>query len=160
MAHSGVRPGVLGAYQGENGLRLSDLPDLRLGRSGPEFAEVPFVIRVPANLSKTRVAYITFGTAQLASTFLAYLEQRRDSGEVLGPASPVVAANPMRGIARRSRDEAPRSKGFLTTKVVVEEIRAALGDGRARWGAVAAVRPSGVLQHAAPHGGGRGEDHP
>jgi integrase len=126
MAHSGVRPGVLGAYQGENGLRLSDLPDLKLGRSGSEFAEVPFVIRVPANLSKTRVAYVTFGTAQLASTFLAYLEQRRDSGEVLGPASPVVAANAMRGIARRSRDEAPRSKGFLTTKVVVEEIRVAL----------------------------------
>jgi|SRR5579871_1209763 len=126
MAHSGVRPGVLGSYQGENGLRLADLADLKLGRSGPEFGEVPFVIRVPASLSKTRVAYVTFGTAQLASTLLTYLEQRRDAGEPLGAASPVVASNAVRGIARRSREDAAHSKGFLTTKVVVEEIREAL----------------------------------
>ena|GEM_PF-667226 len=126
MAHSGVRPGVLGAYQGENGLRLSDLPDLRWERGRPKFAEVPFLIRVPANLSKTRVAYMTFGTSQLATALLSYLEERSRSGQKVRPDAPVVAASPMRGIALLSRQQAEFSKGFLSTKVVVEEIRAAL----------------------------------
>ena len=126
MAHTGVRPGVLGSYQGESGLTLADLQDLKLEKGGATFSEVPFVVRVPANLSKTRVAYLTFGSSQLASTFLEYLAERRRGGETLGPESPVVASNPTRGIALRSRKEARYSRGFLTTKAVIEEIREAL----------------------------------
>ncbi len=126
MAHTGVRPGVLGSYQGESGLTLADLPDLKLEKGGATFSEVPFVVRVPAHLSKTRVAYLTFGSSQLASTFLEYLSERRKGGEPLGPESPVVASNPTRGIALRSRKEARYSRGFLTTKAVIEEIREAL----------------------------------
>jgi hypothetical protein len=126
MAHSGLRPGVLGSYQGELGLRVADLPDLRIEGGRPSFEEIPFVIRVPANLSKTRVAYVTFGTTQLASAFLAYLEERTQRGETLGPDSPVVASNSMRGAALRSRQNARYSKGFLTTKVVVQEVGFAL----------------------------------
>jgi hypothetical protein len=126
FAHSGVRPGVLGSYQGENGLRLSDLPELELDRRKRSFSKVPFVIRVPADLSKTRVAYVTFGTSQLARTLLSYLEDRARGGETLNPDSPVVAGNPVRGIALLSRQGAQHSKGFLSTKVVVEEVRSAL----------------------------------
>lgn len=126
MAHAGVRPGVLGSYQGESGLRLADLPDLKLEKGGASFPEVPFVIRVPANLSKTRVSYVTFGTAQLATAFLSYLDERVQRGEKLRPDSPVVAASPVRGIALLSRERAQLSKGFLTTKVVTEEIRTVL----------------------------------
>jgi integrase len=126
MAHSGVRPGVLGAYQGGNGLRLSDLTELVLDRKKRSFAKVPFVIRVPADLSKTRVAYVTFGTSQLAQTFLGYLNDRALGGETLKPDSPVVAGNPVRGVALLSRQGARYSKGFLSTKVIVEEVRSAL----------------------------------
>src|SRR5208282_5368562 len=70
MAHSGLRPGVVGSYGGEDGLRLEDLPELKLGRKKPTFEETPFVLRVPARLSKTRTAYTTFGSIQLASTLL------------------------------------------------------------------------------------------
>ena len=126
MAHSGVRPGVLGSYQGENGLRLVDLPDLKSEKGSAKFSSVPFVIRVPANLSKTRVSYVTFGTAQLATALLSYLDQRTREGEKLRPDSPVIACGPMRGIALISRDAARFSKGFLTTKVVTEEIRSVL----------------------------------
>ena len=126
MAHTGVRPGVLGSYQGESGLTLADLPDLKVEKGGATFSEAPFVVRVPAHLSKTRVAYLTFGSSQLASTFLEYLTERRKGGEPLGPESPVVASNPTRGIALRSRKEARYSRGFLTTKAVIEEIREAL----------------------------------
>jgi integrase len=122
MAHSGLRPGVIGSYGGENGLRLQDLPDLKLGAK-PVFAEVPFVVRVPAALSKTRTAYTSFGSSQLSSTLLAYLEDRIRGGEELTPSSPVIAASPVRGIAKTLREN---SHGFVSTKTVVLDIREAL----------------------------------
>ena len=125
MAHSGVRPGVLGSYQAEMGLTLGDLPDLRFD-SFPTFVQTPFVIRIPARLSKTRVMYTTFGSSQLASAVLAYLEERRKTGERLGPETPVVASRPTRGVALRSQTGARFSRGFLTTKNVIEEVRMAL----------------------------------
>jgi len=125
MAHSGLRPGVLGSYGGERGLRLGDLPELKLSAS-PRFAVTPFVVRVPGVLSKTRAAYTTFGTQQLVSALVAYLEARQMRGEKLTVTSPLVAAAETRGIARRSRETAHFGKGFLTTKAVVEEIREAL----------------------------------
>lgn len=125
MAHSGLRPGAIGSYGGADGLRLQDIPDLKLGKT-PEFVANPFVIRVPAALSKTRAAYTTFGTSQLASSLLAYLSQRTERGERLMPASPVVAPAETRGIARKSQEAARFGKGFLTPKAIVEEIRESL----------------------------------
>lgn len=125
MAHSGLRPGVLGSYQGEGGLTLGDLPDLRIG-THPSFTEVPFVVRVPARLSKTRQAYTTFGSSQIADRLLSYLKERLESGEKLGPESPVVASLPTKGAAATSQKDARFSRGFLTTKAVIEEIRDAL----------------------------------
>ena len=126
MAHSGVRPQVVGSYQGESGLRLKDLPDLRLDEKNLSFTETPFVVRVPANLSKTRTAYTTFGTSQQATALLAYLSERRDAGETLGPDSPVVGAQPTRGAARLRRESANFDNGFLSTSVVVREIHLVL----------------------------------
>ena len=125
MAHTGVRPGVLGAYQGERGLTLGDLPDLVME---PElsFKEVPFLINIPAALSKTRRSYKTFGTSQLANVFIAYLNERRERGEDLAPRSPVVVSGSTRGAALTSQREARFSRGFLTTKAIVEEMRTAL----------------------------------
>ena len=125
MAHAGLRPGVLGSYQAESGLTLADLPDLRLGKK-PSLAEVPFVVRVPAHLSKTRVSYTTFGSSQLASTLLAYLTERVESGEKLTPTSPVVAVRATRGVASRRRGDPRFSSGFVVTKAVVGEIHDAL----------------------------------
>ena len=125
MAHTGVRPGVLGSYQAEGGLTLGDLPDLKLGPT-ISFTETPFVVRVPARLSKTRVMYTTFGSSQLGTAFLSYLGERRASGEALSQASPVVASNPTRGAALRSQEKARFARGFLTTKAVMDEIRSAL----------------------------------
>ena len=124
MGHSGLRPGVIGSYGGEDGLRLGDL-ELKIDPT-LEFSEIPFVIRVPAALSKTRASYVTFGTGILATTLISSLESRREKGEKLTPKSPVVAAAETRGIARRSREASQFGKGFLTTKAVVEELREAL----------------------------------
>src|SRR5208337_3179854 len=92
MAHSGLRPGVMGGYGGSDGLSLGDLPELKLGRR-PSFGTVPFVIRVPARLSKTRKMYTTFGSQELASALLGYLDERHSQGEPLGPDSPVVTVD-------------------------------------------------------------------
>ncbi len=125
MAHSGVRPGVLGSYQAEMGLTLGDLPDLKYD-SFPTFALTPFVVRIPARLSKTRVLYTTFGSSQLASALLAYLEERRKTGERFGPDTPVIASRPTRGVALQSQESARFSRGFLTTKAIIKEMRTAL----------------------------------
>ncbi|MGI0053155.1 MAG: hypothetical protein ACRECR_02700 [Thermoplasmata archaeon] len=125
MAHAGLRPGSLASYQGEAGLTLGDLPELRLGRT-PDFVEQPFVVLVPALLSKTRQLYTTFGSAQLGTALLSYLEQRRAGGEQLGPGSAILAPPLLRGAALRSRQEARFSKGFLTTTAAVKEVRDAL----------------------------------
>ncbi|EQD50579.1 integrase/recombinase, partial [mine drainage metagenome] len=127
MAHSGLRPQVLGFYQAENGLRLRDLPDLKLQDKATAFKEVPFVVRVPASLSKTRTSYTTFGTSQQATALLAYLSERRDGGEKLSPDSPVVATHPTRGAARTKQSNATFSNGFLTTSVLMRELHEVLG---------------------------------
>ena len=63
-AYAGLRPGVYAAYRGGDVLRLKDLPELDMETL--TFKEVPFVIRVRAELSKSRHAYITFGPDPLA----------------------------------------------------------------------------------------------
>jgi integrase len=127
MAHSGLRPQVLGFYQAENGLRLRDLPDLKLQDKATDFKEIPFVVRVPASLSKTRVSYTTFGTSQQSTALLAYLSERRNMGEKLDPDSPVVASHSTRGVARVKQTNAMFSNGFLTTSVLMRELREVLG---------------------------------
>lgn len=123
MAHAGVRPGAIGSYQAENGLRLSDLPELSLGKT-PTFTEIPFLIRVPAELSKTRREYVTFGTADLADAILASLAERREKGEDLKGKSPLVA---VKSHARSNRFRVRQGLGgFVTTKAVVFELRRAL----------------------------------
>ena len=125
MAHSGLRPGAIGSYGGEYGLRLQDLPGLRLGKE-MSFKESPFVIRVPAQVSKTRTAYTTFGTSQLATALIAYLGERVARGEKLSPSSPVIVAGDLRGASLVSRKESEYGRGFLCTNAVVRDIRVAL----------------------------------
>ena len=122
MAHAGLRPGSLASYQGEAGLTLGDLPDLRLEKT-LGFVEQPFAVVVPAHLSKTRQMYTTFGSSQLGTALLSYLEQRRGDGENLRSDSPVLAPPVLRGAALRSREGARFSKGFLTTTAAVKEVR-------------------------------------
>jgi integrase len=125
MAHTGLRPGVLGNYGGDRGLVLGDLTELDI--AGLKFKEIPFVVRVPANLSKTRVSYVSFGTGQLARALIAYLAERREAGEKLAPDSPVIRRRPterLRGVARQSTIDAEHR--FLRTTGVTQEVAEAL----------------------------------
>jgi hypothetical protein len=128
MAHAGVRPAVLGSYRGAGGLTLGDFPELRLGKT-IEFTEIPTVVRIPAALSKTRVAYTTFATRQLCEAIRVELERRRQAGENLTAVSPLVAAREVRGVAATSRAASKFGGKFLVTKAVLDEVRRPLPRG-------------------------------
>jgi len=124
MAHSGLRPGVFAVYRaGDEALRLRDLPALDVTKM--EFRTVPFAVRVPGSLSKSRRAYVTFGSGELAEALIMYLRERvtrprwkkgrQTPPETLSPDSPVVAVR-----------DTETETGFVTVKAVTAEIRNAM----------------------------------
>jgi hypothetical protein len=94
IAFSGVRPEVLGNFLGDDGLRLRDLPELRIRPEGVEFQTIPTIVRVRAELSKTRRPYATFLGSEGCEYVRSYLEERIRQGEKLDPESDLVS--PMR----------------------------------------------------------------
>ncbi|HEV2520650.1 MAG TPA: site-specific integrase [Thermoplasmata archaeon] len=98
MAHSGLRPGAIGSYEGNDGLRLKDLPDLHYRGDGcrspkPElhhdtrvaFDPVPARVRVRTGSSKGGHQYLSFLGEEACGYLVQYLEQRMAHGEVLRP---------------------------------------------------------------------------
>jgi integrase len=98
LAHSGVRPEVLGAYLGTDGLRLRDLPELTISNGAISFQKIPTLVRVRVDLSKTRQEYFTFLGEEGCEYLKSYLEMRIRDGESLTRESavitPKVAAKP------------------------------------------------------------------
>ena len=122
MAHAGVRPGVLATVDASDGLRLSDLKDLRL-TPAPKFGRLPFHLIVPARLSKTSVEYHTFGGPELGDAILGYLSDRASRGEAFTGASPLITVDPMgSGTALRERS----NTGFITTAMMMRALRRGL----------------------------------
>ncbi|MHB8566958.1 MAG: hypothetical protein ACYC7D_12275 [Nitrososphaerales archaeon] len=62
MAFTGCRPEVQGNKNGTEGLRIGDIPDLKISDDGMEvlFAQIPAQVVVRALISKTREQYFTF----------------------------------------------------------------------------------------------------
>ena len=90
MAHSGVRPEVLGNYLGDDGLRIRDLPEMHIREGKVEFDTIPTMVVVRADLSKAGHRYITFLGDEGCSYIRDYLERRMKEGEVLDPDSDLI----------------------------------------------------------------------
>jgi integrase len=120
MAHGGLRPQTLGSYRGMDGLRLGDLPDLRIKRKAVSFEKLPLQVVVRADLSKSGRRYFTFLGSEGAGYMKAYLEQRLRDGERLTEESDVIAP-------------AWSRKAFLTTINVGDAIRKAIRAAGFRW---------------------------
>ncbi len=103
MAHSGLRPGAIGSYLGDDGLRVKDLPDLHYRGDGcrsekPElhapgrfvFEKVPARVRVRTGSSKARHQYLSFVGSEACGYLMQYFEQRAAQGEEIGPESSVA----------------------------------------------------------------------
>lgn len=103
MAHAGLRPGAIGSYLGDDGLRLKDLPDLHYAGDGCRTAKaefhaearaifdpVPARVRVRTGSSKAKHQYLSFLGGEACGYVAHYLEQRISGGEKLGPESSVA----------------------------------------------------------------------
>lgn len=118
MAQSGLRPEVIGYYDGSDGLTIGDIPEVKIEIDGTSsnnnvnitFVKIPCMLVVRKELSKARHQYFTFMTAETCDYLKEYFYRRVQSGEVLTPDSPVIAPE-------RS------GKPFLTTTNVGELIR-------------------------------------
>ena len=90
IAHSGLRIETVGNYLGDDGLRIRDLPELRVVEESIEFEQIPAIVIVRKELSKAGHQYFSFLTEEGCDYIKDYLEMRVRSGEKLGEDSPIV----------------------------------------------------------------------
>ncbi len=121
MAFSGLRPMVLGGYDGSEGLRIRDLIDLKIDSKSrsASFVRVPARILVRQELSKGKHVYSTFLGTEGCEYLVEYLNSRLrpaadwKKGENVRPESPVIIPE------RADRD-------FITTTNIGDTIRKAI----------------------------------
>jgi hypothetical protein len=90
VAHAGLRLQGLGSYTGYEGLRMRDLPELKIKGSEVSFDKIPTMVVVRSAISKARHQYFTFLTEEACSYLKDYLEERLRDGEQLTPDSAIV----------------------------------------------------------------------
>jgi integrase len=90
VAHGGLRLETIGNYQGNDGLRIRDLPELQLKGDKLTFDEIPTMVIIRSSLSKARQQYFTFLSEEACGYLKDYLEERLMDGEKLTPDSAMV----------------------------------------------------------------------
>lgn len=90
IAHCGLRIEVLGNYSGEDGLRIRDMPEIRIEKNIVDFEKKPAILIVRKELSKAGHQYFTFLTEEGSEYLKDYLEERMRQGEKLDPDAPLV----------------------------------------------------------------------
>jgi len=90
VAHGGLRIETLGNYEGNDGLRIKDFPELEIKGDTVEFKKIPTLVIVRSNLSKSRNQYFTFLSNEGCEYLKEYLEMRIRSGEKLTKESSVI----------------------------------------------------------------------
>ncbi|MGD0176391.1 MAG: hypothetical protein ABSC50_06155 [Candidatus Bathyarchaeia archaeon] len=92
-AFTGSRPQAFGNYKGNDGLRLSDLPELQVNKEAKRivFSVMPTRVVVREEISKEGNQYETFLCEEGCMRLGSYLERRMQLGEVLRPESAVIA---------------------------------------------------------------------
>jgi hypothetical protein len=123
MAFSGVRPEVLGNYEGTDGLRVGDIEDLRVDGGKVTFAKIPAKVNVRWNLSKNRKKYFTFLPEEGCQALKDHLEYIAGMGETLSPELPIALASYRLQHRGQYRDRKPHP---LSTQDVGNEIRRVL----------------------------------
>ncbi len=120
VAFAGVRPEVLGNYDGSDGLTLSDLPELVIDGAKLRFTRIPTVVRIRPALSKNSNGYLSFLGAEGCEYVVQYLEERARSLEKLGPNTDLI--HPERG-----------AKRFIRTINIGDTIRTAIRAAGFAW---------------------------
>ena len=92
VAFTGVRIGVLGNYKGIDGLKVKDIPDLKVDGDQVTFLRVPAQVTIREELSKSGKKYFTFLGQEGCMYLQNYLIERIRSGETLTPESGIITA--------------------------------------------------------------------
>jgi len=90
VAHAGLRLETIGNYMGCDGLRIRDLPELKIKGTEISFEKIPTMVVVRSVLSKARHVYFTFLSEEACSYLKDYLEERLRDAEQLTLDSAVV----------------------------------------------------------------------
>jgi hypothetical protein len=122
IAHSGLRPEVLGDYEGRDGLRLGDFLELEIDNKNKTvtFSIVPTFLRVRKKLSKGGHQYLTLCSEEGANHLKEFLEHRMRQGEQLSPESSVIRPRHVR-------------KQFIRTTNIGDKIRGAIRAAGFSW---------------------------
>jgi hypothetical protein len=120
VAHTGVRIKTIGNYQGNDGLRVRDLPEMKVEGGTVEFEAVPLLVVVRRELSKAGHQYLTFLGEEGCDYLKDYLETRMREGEEITPESAIVT--PKR-----------KMKPFIRATNVGDVIRQAIRRAGFRW---------------------------
>lgn len=120
-AWSGLRLQVQGKEKAQDGLRIGDLPEMKIEGKTVTFTKVPTRIHVRRELSKVRKKYDTFLPDEGCLYVKEELEHRLACGEDLTKDSAVVA--PERGYEDMGRRGKIRGSRFLETQAISKAIR-------------------------------------
>jgi integrase len=89
IAQSGIRPEVIGSFDGTDGLRFRDLPELEIDGRTVRTPKTPMVVIVRPELSKASHRYVTFLGAEGTRIVSDFAQSRLSGGEKIGPDSAV-----------------------------------------------------------------------
>jgi len=120
VAHSGLRIKTLGNYEGEDGLRVKDLPEMKVEGDSVDFEQIPALVIVHKELSKAGHQYFTFISEEGCEYLKDYLEERIREGERLAPDSSIITPK-------------LRTKPFIRAVNVGDIIRGAIRKAGFRW---------------------------
>ena len=120
VAHTGVRIKTIGNYRGDDGLRIRDLPEMRVEGETVMFEAVPTLVVVRRELSKAGHQYLTFLGEEGCDYLMDYLETRMREGEKLTEDSAVVTPK-------------QRMKPFIRATNVGDVIRSAIRKAGFKW---------------------------
>lgn len=123
IAFSGLRPEVLGNYEGTDGLRIEDIEDMKIEGDKVSFAKIPAKVNVRWQLSKNRKKYFTFLPEEGCQVIKEHLEYVASMGEPLTPKLPVALASYRLQHRGQYRDRDPHP---LATQDIGNEIRRVL----------------------------------
>jgi len=120
IAHSGLRINTLGNYDGEDGLRVKDLPEMKVEGDSVIFEQTPTLVVVRRELSKAGHQYFTFLGEEGCDYLKDYLEERIRDGEEITSNSPTITPK-------------LRMKPFIRDVNIGDMIRAALRKAGFPW---------------------------
>ena len=123
VAFTGVRIGVMGNYLGTDGLKVKDIPDLKVEGDQITFLRIPAQVIVREELSKSAKKYFTFLGQEGCMYLQNYLIERIRSGETITPESAIITASKL----------GYRGKQHITAVNVGDTMRNAIRNAGFQW---------------------------